>query len=133
MHVMVMIAGIDAKKTTAQDAPGTIFSRGWLLWYPPFSSTPILKGTFRAGHVTDNVRATEDDVDAATPMDAQNAPTGVWKSRREREIPTAPTSIIILKEEEKKRRTKSKSAQTNCSPNRIRYSNRTLLDNAVPW
>jgi hypothetical protein len=66
----------------------------------------------------DNFRATEDDVDAATPVDAQNAPTGVWKSRREREIPTAPTSIIFcLKEEEKKkkRRTKSKSAHTNCS------------------
>ena len=81
-----------------------------------------------AGHVTDNFRATEDDVDAATPMDAQNAPTGVWKSRSEREIPTVPTSIIfILKEEEQKRRTKSKSAQTNCPPNRIRFSNRTLL------
>jgi hypothetical protein len=53
--------------------------------------------------VIDNFRATEDDVDAATPVDAQNAPTEVWKSRREREIPTAPTSILLcLKEEEKK-------------------------------
>ena len=70
---------------------------------PPLSSTPILKGIFRAGDVIDNFRATEDDVDAATPVDAQNAPTGVWKSRREREIPTAPTSILFcLKEEEMK-------------------------------
>jgi len=69
----------------------------------PLSSTPILKGIFRAGDVIDNFRATEDDVDAATPVDAQNAPTGVWKSRREREIPTAPTSILFcLKEEEMK-------------------------------
>jgi len=84
--------------------PQERFSRGgWLLWYPPLSSTPILKGIFRAGDVIDNFRATEDDVDAATPVDAQNAPTGVWKSRREREIPTAPTSILFcLKEEEMK-------------------------------
>jgi hypothetical protein len=45
----------------------------------------------------------EDDVDAATPVDAQNAPTGVWKSRNQREIPTAPTSIIVLVEEEERR------------------------------
>jgi len=34
-------------KTIAQDAPGTIFSRGWLLWYPPFSSTRMLRDDFR--------------------------------------------------------------------------------------
>jgi hypothetical protein len=47
----------------------------------------------------ENVRDVEDDVDAATPVDAQNAPTGVWKSRKEREIPTASTSIIFFSEE----------------------------------
>src|SRR5206468_8722529 len=40
------------------------------------------------------------------PVDAQNAPTGVWKSRTEREIPTAPTSIILFSDEEEERRTK---------------------------
>jgi hypothetical protein len=45
-------------------------------------------------------------VDAATPVDAQNAPTGVWKSRNEREIPTASTSIIFFSEEQEERRTK---------------------------
>jgi hypothetical protein len=44
-------------------------------------------------------------VDAATPVDAQNAPTGVWKSRKEREIPTASTSIIFFSDEEEERRT----------------------------
>jgi hypothetical protein len=48
---------------------------------------------------------------------AQNAPTGVWKSRKEREIPTAPTSIIFVFDEEKERRTKT--TQTNCPPNRV--------------
>jgi len=45
-------------------------------------------------------RSVEDDVDAATPVDAQNAPTGVWKSRTEREIPTASTSITLLEKKE---------------------------------
>jgi hypothetical protein len=122
------------RRTTAQDAPGTIFSRGWLLWYPPFSSTPILKGTFRAGHVTDNVRATEDDVDAATPMDAQNAPTGVWKSRSEREIPTAPTSIIFIlkrRREEKKNEEQISSNQLSTKSDQIQQS--YAFDNAVLW
>ena len=54
----------------------------------------------------ENFRGVEDDVDAATPVDAQNAPTGVWKSRTEREIPAAPTSIILFSDEEEERRTK---------------------------
>ena len=35
-------------------------------------------------------------VDAGAPMDAQTASTAAWKSRPEREIPTAPTAIIVL-------------------------------------
>ena len=102
MHVMVTIAGI-AAKTNRSGCPRNDFLEGVATLVSPLSSTPILKGIFRVGDVIDNFRATEDDVDAATPVDAQNAPTGVWKSRREREIPTAPTSILFgLKEEEKK-------------------------------
>ena len=59
----------------------------------------------RGDHRLHNRRNVEDDMDAATPVDAQNAPTGVWKSRTEREIPTAPTSIIWCTEKEKERRT----------------------------
>ena len=40
-------------------------------------------------------------MDAAIPADAQNAPTGIWKSRTEREIPTAPTPIIVVVNERK--------------------------------
>jgi hypothetical protein len=68
----------------------------------------------------ENVRLGEDDVDAATPVDAKNAPTGVWKSRTEREIPTAPTSIMFSLKKEK---TKTNTTQTNCPPDRIRSTN----------
>ena len=40
-------------------------------------------------------------MDAANTADAQNAPTGIWKSRTEREIPTAPTPIIVVVNERK--------------------------------
>ncbi len=40
-------------------------------------------------------------MDAAIPADAQNAPTGIWKSRTEREIPTAPPPIIVVVNERK--------------------------------
>ena len=44
----------------------------------------------------EHFRESEDDVEAATPVDAQNAPTGVWKSRKKREISTSSTSIICF-------------------------------------
>jgi hypothetical protein len=65
----------------------------------------------------EHFRGVEDDVDAATPVDAQNAPTGVWKSRTEREIPTASTSITLL---EKERERRTKTVHTNCPRDRIR-------------
>ena len=77
---------------TAQDAPGAILSRGAATPVFPLFATRLRPGGDPA---LANLRAVEDDVDAATPVDAQNAPTGIWKSRKEREIPTAPTSIIF--------------------------------------
>jgi hypothetical protein len=41
-------------------------------------------------------QAAAEGMDAAIPADAQNAPTGIWKSRTAREIPTAPTPIIVF-------------------------------------
>jgi hypothetical protein len=49
-----------------------------------------------ADHAIELARAVDNDMDAATPLDAQTAPTGIWKSRNEREIPTAPTSINLF-------------------------------------
>jgi hypothetical protein len=70
----------------------------------PVSPSLSPRASSRGDHAVDNFRDVEDDVDAATPVDAQNAPTGVWKSRKEREIPTAPTSIIFFSDEDEERR-----------------------------
>ena len=64
--------------------------------YPPSVNRTHRHRASSSLNVVEHFRAVEDDVDAATPVDAQNAPTGVWKSRKEREIPTAPTSIIFI-------------------------------------
>jgi hypothetical protein len=77
-------------------------SRGrWLLRYAAApGDRAALQSISRYGS-DDDRGDVEDDVDAATPVDAQNAPTGVWKSRKQREIPTAPTSIIVTVQKEK--------------------------------
>lgn len=98
----------------AQDAPGAIFSRGAPLRYPLFA-TRIGPEVISA---IEHVRDVEDDVDAATPVDAQNAPTGVWKSRKEHEIPTAPTSIIFFSDEEEERR-QNHSDQLSTEPDQV--------------
>jgi hypothetical protein len=84
---------------TAQDAPGSIFSEGAATPISPCSTTRHCR---EGDHAIERFRKIEDDVDAVTPVDAQNAPTGVWKSRKEREIPTAPTSIILFSDEEER-------------------------------
>jgi hypothetical protein len=101
---MRIIRGPSAASSTIQDVPGTIFSRQ--------VATEVCRGARRSRspsvdhqYGSDDDRGdVEDDVDAATPVDAQNAPTGVWKSRKQREIPTAPTSIIVIVQEEEERR-----------------------------
>ena len=98
----------------AQDAPGAIFSRGGATPVSPLFATRIGPEVVSA---IEHFRDVEDDVDAATPVDAQNAPTGVWKSRKEHEIPTAPTSIIFSLT---KRKNEDKTTQINCPPNRIK-------------
>jgi hypothetical protein len=123
------------RRKTAQDAPGTIFSRGGYSGIPPFSSTRSSKASFVPSDVIDNFPSDEDDVDAATPVDAQNAPTGVWKSRREREIPTAPTSIHVLLErrrEKKKNEEQISSNQLSTKSAQIRSTVR-CMSNHFNW
>ena len=54
------------------------FLKGAATPVSPLSATRIIP---MGDHAIENVREVEDDMDAATPVDAQNAPTGVWKSR----------------------------------------------------
>jgi hypothetical protein len=98
--VIGSIAGI-ARSKNRSGCPRSDFLEGGR--YVVF---PVFERAHRSGgdHTIETFRDVEDDVDAATPVDAQNAPTGVWKSPKEREIPTAATSIIFFSEEE--RRTK---------------------------
>jgi hypothetical protein len=84
----------------------------------PLTLTPrIVIGRHGFPHVVENFRALEDDVDAATLRTQRTRPQGFGKSRKEREIPTASTSLIFLYEENEERRTKP--TQINCPPNRI--------------
>ena len=45
-------------------------------------------------------------MDAAIPVDAKNAPTGIWKTAQNA-VPTAPTPVILLYEGERKTETKN--------------------------
>jgi hypothetical protein len=92
---MRVIRNLGSPSSTVQNAPRASFSRG-AATRVPLSRERVVGGD----HAIDTFREAEDEVDAATPVDAQNAPTGVWKSRQEREIPTASTSIILLSDEE---------------------------------
>jgi hypothetical protein len=66
--------------------------------------------------VIETVREVEDDVDAATPVDAQNASTVVWKSRKKtRDSHSAHIDHLFSEEEE----TKNRTNQINCPPNRV--------------
>ena len=111
------IAAIGAIHETLR-MPQEIFSRGAATPVSPLFATRIGPEVISA---IEHFRDVEDDVDAATPVDAQNAPTGVWKSRREREIPTAPTSIISFCDEEEERR-QNHSDQLSTEPDQVHRS-----------
>jgi hypothetical protein len=74
-------------ETTAQDAPGSTIS----------PSVDLTVAVFFAARAI--ARASE-AVDAAGPVDAQNAPTGPWKTADG--FPQAPTAIIVFSIRERK-------------------------------
>jgi hypothetical protein len=96
----------------AQDAPGAIFSRGPLLWYAPFSTTRSSK-LFFARQRFGNFATVEDGVDAAVPVDAQNAPTSDLENCKERSFPQRPHRSLFL-EEEKKNEEELHVCQSDC-------------------
>ena len=61
-------------------------------------------------------------MDAAIPADAQNAPTGIWKSRTEREIPTAPTPIIVVVNERKNNGDSNSVAKPSTESDQAQYA-----------
>jgi hypothetical protein len=87
------------KETTAQDAPGSTIAPWDDLRVGGFSNAAETETrTARLGSAS-GVWATapepctdEEAVDAAGPVDAQNAPTGLWKTADG--FPRAPTAII---------------------------------------
>ena len=61
-------------------------------------------------------------MDAAIPADAQNAPTGIWKSRTEREIPTAPTPIIVVVNERKNNGDSNSVAKPSTESDQVQWA-----------
>ena len=70
------------RKKTAQDAPGTIFSRGSLSGIPPLFEHGRPHRHVSCLTVIEPFRAGEDGVDAAVPVDAKNAPTATCKTAK---------------------------------------------------
>jgi hypothetical protein len=84
------------KETTAQDASGATIAVWHGLKDDRFSpsarsSVRVARSTLATGRLT-APRTWQEAVDAAGPMDAQNAPTGPWKTADG--FPRAPTAII---------------------------------------
>ena len=87
----------------AQDARGTTFSRGALPWYPPFrprASSKAIVALQRGKSQT-----VEDGVDAAVPVDAQNAPTRDLENCTHRSFPQRPHRSSFFTRGKEQRRT----------------------------
>ena len=70
-------------------------------------------------------------MDAAIPADAQNAPTGIWKSRTEREIPTAPTPIIVVVNERKNNGDSNSVAKPSTESDQAQAANAAMIVTAA--
>jgi len=103
MSDMLLIIRPMRRNNIAQDAPGTIFSTGVATLVSPLSTSRILEGDCRASIVIGKFRTVEDGVDAAVPVDAQNAPTRDLENCGQ--FSTASTPILFSLQ--KKRTTKN--------------------------
>ena len=109
------IAGADAAKNTAQDAPGTIFSRGGATLVSPLFEHAHPQRSLSCLNVIEKFRAIEDDVDAVVPVDAKNAPTSDLEDCKDRSFQQRPHRSLFLEEEKKERRTNDKNTSTQLS------------------
>ena len=106
MSETLRIVRADAKKKTAQDALGTTIGTWDDLQVYLISSSRMMKEVVSASTISESFRKIEEGVDAAVPVDAQNAPTRDLENCRQ--FSTAPTPISCFLE----RRTKNKERTT---------------------
>ena len=118
MSETLRIVRADAKKKTAQDAPGTTIGTGGDLQVDPISGSRMINEVVSASTMIVTFREIKEGVDADVTVDAQNAPTATWKTADS--FPQAPTPIIFLGDRKKNEERTTKTAQPNCPPNRIR-------------
>jgi hypothetical protein len=94
MRETLRIAPADARKHTAQDAPGTTVGTWGDLRVYLISGSRMIDELFSASTNSELFRNIKEGVDADVPVDAQNATTATWKTADS--FPQAPTPIIFL-------------------------------------
>src|SRR5437773_2799476 len=90
-------------KKPAQDAPGTTIGTSDDRQVPPISRLAYAQRSCSSLNVIENLRAVEDGVDAAVPVDAKNAPTSDLQNRKERGFAQRPHRSSFFSEEENRR------------------------------
>src|SRR5262249_14732164 len=83
--------------------------------------TSILNGVVRTGDVIDNFQAAEGDVDAATPVDAKNAPTGFGNLAQNARFPQRPHRSLFSWKNEEKNEEKISSNQLSTKSDQIQW------------
>ena len=96
------------KKKTAEDALGTTIVTSVNLQVHLISSGLMRRRVCNVVSIIDNAPTIEEGMDAAVPVDAQNAPTRDLENCRQ--FSTAPTPIICFLERRKKNRTDDQTA-----------------------
>jgi hypothetical protein len=94
MSDMLRIGGAHATKKTAQDPPRTTIATSDDLQVYLISGSRMVNeavSAFSASTMIERFRDIEESVDAAAPVDAQNAPTRGLQNRQERGFAQAPT------------------------------------------
>jgi hypothetical protein len=100
MTAHAMIVTVEVKEKTVQDAPGAIFPRGVATWVSPlFELAPVTACS--SGRQVLKLFARSKTMWTLTSCGRKERAHRIWKSRKEREIPTAPTSIISSSSKEK--------------------------------
>jgi hypothetical protein len=101
------------RNTIAQDASGTIFSRGALLGYPPLSTTRIVEGVFRASPLLQHFARWKTVWTLPSLWTQRTRPQGTWKLHQP-QFSTAPTPITFFLQEEQEQQRTLQVCQSDC-------------------